>query len=219
LQARQQADLDRARLFAHIGHEVRNPLNGLLGFPQLMRRSPLSEQQRSHLEQISLCGTTTHNMVSDMLDFSRLEVQPAAPNDRAFRPHEVVSEAMAMLCSVAQQNGLPIVLEGQAPPEAVGDVLRLQQVLPNLLGNALKFTQHGQVTVLCQAGLARGGQAMLRIEFEDSGIGLPSEALPQLFQLFLPIQPVNHPTVRRHGVGPGDLQATGRCHGWSDQRA
>lgn len=196
LQALQQANLDRTRLFAQIGHEVRNPLNGLLGFAQLMRQSPLSEQQRSHLEQIRLCGTTIHKIVSDMLDFSRLEAQPATLDARPFRPSEVVDEAVAMLSSLAQQKGLPIVLEGHAPAEAMGDALRVQQVLLNLLGNALKFTQQGRVTVRCQAAPGKGGQAVLRIEVQDSGIGIPAEALPQLFQ---PFCPVSQHTIRRYG--------------------
>lgn len=201
LQALQQANLDRTRLFAQISHEVRNPLNGLLGFAQLMRQSPLSEQQRSHLEQISLCGTTIHKIVSDMLDFSRLEAQPAALDARPFRPSEVVAEAVAMLSSVAQQKGLAIVLEGQPPAKAVGDALRVQQVLLNLLGNALKFTQQGQVTVRCQAVPGAGGHGVLRIEVEDSGIGIPAEALPRLFQPFCPVS--QHTIGRYGGTGLG----------------
>jgi len=196
LQALQQANLDRTRLFAQISHEVRNPLNGLLGFAQLLRQTPLSEHQQQHLEHISRCGTTIHKIVSDMLDFSRLEAQSATLEAQPFNPQVVVGEVVDMLSSVAQQKGLPLVLECQGHGEAVGDALRVQQVLLNLLGNALKFTHQGQVTVRCKTVSAHGGQSTLHVEVQDSGIGIAADAVGQLFQ---PFSPVSERTIRQYG--------------------
>ena len=196
LEALQQANLDRTRLFAQISHEVRNPLNGLLGFAQLLRQSPLNEQQAGHVEQVSRCGTTIHKIISDMLDFSRLEANPATLDVRPFDPQQVVGEVVNMLSSVAQQKGLPIVLECQTHVEAAGDALRVQQVLLNLLGNALKFTAQGQVTVRCKTVPTTMGQHALHVEVQDSGIGIAADAVGQLFQ---PFSPVSEKTIRQYG--------------------
>ncbi|MCH8180364.1 MAG: hypothetical protein IIA02_11355 [Proteobacteria bacterium] len=196
LEALQQANLDRTRLFAQISHEVRNPLNGLLGFTQLLSRSPLTEHQRNHVEQVSRCGTAIHKIIGDMLDFSRLEANPSALEVRAFDAQQVAREVVEMLSSVAQQKGVPIVLECPPRLEAVGDALRVQQVLLNLLGNALKFTSQGQVTVRCKAVPTATGQAALHVEVQDSGIGIPAESVAQLFQ---PFSPVSEKTIRQYG--------------------
>jgi len=196
LAALQQANLDRTRLFAQISHEVRNPLNGLLGFTQLLRQSPLTEAQLNQVDQVSRCGATIHKIISDMLDFSRLEANPATIDAKPFDPQEVVRDAVAMLSSVAQQKGVPIVVECQVPGAAVGDALRIQQVLLNFLGNALKFTAHGQVTVRCSTVPKGAGQDALHVEVQDSGIGIPPEALGQLFQ---PFSPVSEATIREYG--------------------
>jgi len=196
LAALQQANLDRTRLFAQISHEVRNPLNGLLGFTQLLRQSPLNELQLNQVEQISRCGTAIHKIVSDMLDFSRLEANPATLEVKPFDPQQVVREVVEMLSSVAQQKGLPVVMECQSPMEAVGDALRVQQVLLNFLGNALKFTSQGQVTVRCSIVPRVSGEDALHVEVQDSGIGIAPEAVGQLFQ---PFSPVSEKTIRQYG--------------------
>lgn len=196
LEALQQANLDRTRLFAQISHEVRNPLNGLLGFTQLLRQSPLNELQLSHVEQVGRCGATIHKIISDMLDFSRLEANPATLEAKPFDAQQVVREVVEMLSSVAQQKGVPIVLECPTPVAAVGDALRVQQVLLNLLGNALKFTTHGQVTVRCTMVPMDLGQDALHVEVQDSGIGISPDAVGQLFQ---PFSPVSEKTIRQYG--------------------
>lgn len=196
MEALQQANLDRTRLFAQISHEVRNPLNGLLGFTQLLRQSPLSEQQQGHVEQVGRCGATIHKIISDMLDFSRLEANPATLEAQPFDAQQVVREVVDMLSSVAQQKGVPIVLECPTAVAAVGDALRVQQVLLNLLGNALKFTTQGQVTVRCMTVPTEMGQDALHVEVQDSGIGIPPEAVGQLFQ---PFSPVSEKTIRQYG--------------------
>ncbi len=196
LEALQQANLDRTRLFAQISHEVRNPLNGLLGFTQLLRHSPLNELQLNHVEQVARCGATIHKIISDMLDFSRLEASPAAPEVKPFDAQQVVREVVDMLSSVAQQKGLPIVLECPTSVAAVGDALRVQQVLLNLLGNALKFTEQGQVTVRCMTVPMAIGLDALHVEVQDSGIGISPEAVGQLFQ---PFSPVSEKTIRQYG--------------------
>lgn len=196
LGALQQANLDRTRLFAQISHEVRNPLNGLLGFTQLLRQSPLNELQLNQVAQISRCGTTIHKIISDMLDFSRLEANPTPLEVKPFDPQQVVREVVEMLSSVAQQKGLPVVMECQTPMVAVGDALRVQQILLNFLGNALKFTTQGQVTVRCTTVPMRTGQEALHIEVQDTGIGIAPEAVGQLFQ---PFSPLSEKTIRQYG--------------------
>ncbi len=197
LQAVQQASLDRTRLFAQISHEVRTPLNGMLGFAQLLTRTELNAQQAAHIEQINRCGNTLLQIVNDVLDFSRLEACPAQIEAQPFNAVQLAHEAVDMVSSIAEQKGVSLVREFPSDGiEAMGDPLRIKQVLLNLLANAVKFTSCGEVAVRCRAFEQDDGQPALHVEVQDSGIGIPHEVLGQLFQ---PFNKASDSTIRQYG--------------------
>ncbi len=197
LQAVQQSSLDRTRLFAQISHEVRTPLNGILGFTQLLKRTEANEQQSTYLEQIDRCGSTLMQIINDVLDFSRLESHATPLDQQKFNAVQLANEAVDMVSSIAQQKGVSLVREFPDDAiEAVGDPLRIKQVLLNLLANALKFTTEGEVSVRCHTLQREDGLSTLHVEVQDSGIGIPTEALGQLFQ---PFNRASDSTIRQYG--------------------
>lgn len=197
LQAVQQASLDRTRLFAQISHEVRTPLNGLLGFAQLLDLTALDETQRSHLRHIHQCGDTLLHMVNELLDFSRLESRSDALSAERIDVSNLVDEALGMVRPMATAKGVGLRCEFLTLPEAVvGDPLRLKQVLLNLLANAIKFSSQGFVTLRCRGSLGADGGAVLCVEVQDEGVGVPAEALPHLFE---PFSEATQRTWKRHG--------------------
>lgn len=197
LQALQQSSLDRTRLFAQISHEVRTPLNGLLGFAQLLKRTPLNPQQAGQVEHINQCGATLLQIIGDVLDFSRLEAQATPLAQQPFDAVQVANEAADMVSPIAHQKGVALVRDFSCPEiNAVGDPLRVKQVMLNLLANALKFTSAGEVAVRCRTLALADGQPGLHVEVQDSGIGIPQEAMPHLFQ---PFSRASDQTIRQYG--------------------
>jgi len=189
LQALQQANLERTRLFAQLSHEVRTPLNGVLGFAQLLGQTQLTEAQTRHLNQINQCGATLLQMVNEVLDFSRLEERSTTKVEKVpFDLLRVSQEAMDMVLPMALTKGVTLHLERDLDStELVGDPLRIKQVMLNLLANAVKFSSEGSVTLRCGLGPSdRQGDAStwLKVEVQDCGIGVPAQALPHLFEPF-----------------------------------
>ena len=197
LQAVQQANLERTRLFAQISHEVRTPLNGVLGFAHLLGQTELSEQQARHLRQINQCGESLLQMVNEVLDFSRLESRTCQPERLVFDSARLAQDAMDMVLPAASQKGVTLHLEHDVQvAEVVGDPLRIKQVMLNLLANAVKFTDQGQVTLRCQGVSEPAGAWSLLIEVQDSGIGVPHSELPRLFE---PFCVASDRTIQRYG--------------------
>ncbi len=196
LQALQQANLERTRLFAQLSHEVRTPLNGVLGFAQLLGQTPLSETQSRHLAQINQCGDTLLQMVNEVLDFSRMEERTTRVEQVPFDLLRVTQEAMDMVLPVALAKGVTLHLERDLNEgfcgDMVGDPLRIKQVMLNLLANAVKFTPAGEVTLRCRME----APSWLHIEVQDCGIGVPSSALPHLFE---PFCEASDRTIASHG--------------------
>jgi signal transduction histidine kinase len=197
LQAVQESSLQRTRLFAQISHEVRTPLNGILGFTQLLKRADMRDQHPAYIAQIERCGATLMQIVNDVLDFSRLETHPTRLALQRFDAVQLANEAVDMVSSIAEQKGVALVREFPTSAiEVTGDPLRVKQVMLNLLANALKFTPQGEVAVRCRALTLDGGQPALHVEVQDSGIGIPDEALGQLFQ---PFNKASDSTIAQYG--------------------
>jgi len=197
LQAVQQSSLERTRLFAQISHEVRTPLNGMLGFAQLLQHTELSPQQVAHVEQINRCGSTLLQIINDVLDFSRLETHVTPLNNQPFNAVQLAHEAVDMVSSIAGQKGVLLVREFPSEEiEAMGDPLRVKQVMLNLLANAVKFTPSGEVSVRCRQLKLDNGAPGLYVEVQDSGIGIPRDAIGHLFQ---PFSQASDATIRQYG--------------------
>jgi signal transduction histidine kinase len=185
-QVAESANEAKTRFLATMSHEIRTPLNGILGMNELMLRSSLDERQRRQAETIRASGDALLTILNDILDMSRLEAGGMGLEPMPFDPQALVDEAVALLHPRAMAKG--IALRVQVPPEPlprlVGDAGRLRQVLVNLVGNAVKFTDRGEVLVVSTVQAAGDGRWRWQLVVRDTGIGIPAQVLPTLFERF-----------------------------------
>jgi signal transduction histidine kinase/CheY-like chemotaxis protein len=177
----EHASTAKSRFLATVSHEMRTPLNGIMGMTQMLQRSPLNEEQRSQLDIIQSSSRHLQSVIADLLDLSRIEFGKLALDERPFALEETVREVTGLLQAVAEDKGLgfELHLAPGLPACVIGDASRVKQVLHNLVGNAIKFTAHGDVRV----EVARSGAA-LRFSVRDSGEGVAPELLDRIFDAF-----------------------------------
>ncbi|MBP6902846.1 MAG: response regulator [Burkholderiaceae bacterium] len=187
LQAAQAASVAKSAFLANISHEIRTPLNAILGMAHLMRREGANPRQALQLARIDAAGTHLLQMLSAVLDLSKIESGRFAVESVPLDPQALVDEVLAMLGERAQAKGLQLWREpGPVPRRLLGDATRLRQALVNYVGNAIKFTASGEVRVrLWAEPLDTAGQAVrLHFEVHDSGPGLDPATLARLFTPF-----------------------------------
>ncbi len=194
------AELDRAKsqFLANMSHELRTPLNGILGYAQILKKGKtITDQQKNGLNIIHQCGEHLLNLINDVLDISKIEARKMELYPKNFHFPEFL-EAIAEICRIrAEQKGIELIYETLTPiPKAVrADDKRLRQVLINLLGNAVKFTEQGYITF--KVGYH---QEKFRFQVEDTGIGIAKEKLEEIF---LPFQQVGEKSREAEGTGLG----------------
>ncbi|MGH8084062.1 MAG: ATP-binding protein [Lysobacter sp.] len=177
-----EASLAKTRFLATLGHEVRTPMTGVLGMSELLLDTPLDPRQRGYTESIRGAGEHLLRLVNDALDLARIESGKLELAEQAFDLRTLVDEVVALMAPLAQARGLTFTLDygDDAPHGLRGDPVRLRQILLNLLGNAIKFTEHGTVTL----GVARDGERGIRLRVVDTGPGLNAEQQARLFRRF-----------------------------------
>ncbi len=177
----ERLDAAKSAFLADMSHEIRTPMTGVLGMTELLQRTPLEPRQREYVDAIASSGELLLRLVNDSLDLARIESGRLVLDPRPFDPRALVREVAAHGRALAADKGLElrVAIDDDAPACVRGDVLRLRQVLLNLVHNALKFTEHGGV----ELRLGRAGER-LRFRVADSGPGLSAEMRERLFHRF-----------------------------------
>ncbi|HRI39963.1 MAG TPA: ATP-binding protein, partial [Nitrospira sp.] len=186
----------KSQFLANMSHEIRTPMNGVLGMAELLSHTPLTEKQRRYVDQIRGSGGDLLHIINDILDFSKIEAGKITLERKPFNLAVVVSEIVESFRDRAQAKRLTLSCrtEEGIRTNVVGDVYRFRQVLTNLIGNAIKFTDAGTISVTLQG--SRCGRGSFQIAVQDSGVGISQEAQAVLFTEF---SQVDGSSTRKHG--------------------
>jgi two-component system, sensor histidine kinase and response regulator len=176
----------KGEFLANMSHEVRTPMNGVIGMTELLLSTPLDVRQRRYANTIAMSANSLMTVINDILDFSKIEAQKLQIKKSEFSPRDLVEDLTVLLSERAHAKNLEIAVHVQpnVPEQVAGDSDRLRQVLANLLANAIKFTEEGEVLIRLSAAAGGPERALLHFEVVDTGIGIAPEDHKHLFQAF-----------------------------------
>jgi signal transduction histidine kinase/CheY-like chemotaxis protein len=195
----ERANQAKSVFLATMSHEIRTPMNGVIGMSSLLAETSLTEQQRMYIETISVCGESLLNVINDILDFSKIESGGMEIEEDEFNLQNSIEHILDMFGPKAAQMGLELLyqVDRNVPQHIIGDDLRLRQVLTNLITNAMKFTERGEVYIRVRLlGTNPDGSLNLGFEVRDTGIGIPADKKERLFKAF---SQVDSSTTRKYG--------------------
>ncbi|WP_295439122.1 ATP-binding protein [uncultured Thiodictyon sp.] len=183
----EQAALSKAEFLAHMSHEIRTPMNGIIGLSELALRQPLDPKARDYLEKLNESGRSLLGILNDILDHARIEAGRLSLSSDAFALDTLHATLRSLFAHSAAAQGLAFAIKADpaVPRYLLGDALRLQQVLSNLLGNAIKLTHRGQVNLRVSCLGREASWARLRWTVQDTGIGMDEATRARLFEPFV----------------------------------
>ncbi len=193
-----EASRIKSEFLANMSHEIRTPLNGIIGFTNLLLRSEVTTTQRDYLDTIQKSSQSLLSIINDILDFSKIEAGKLVLDKVPLNFQETVEEVLTMLAPMAYEKRLEQVslVYSDVPTGIIGDPLRLKQILTNLVNNAIKFTDQGEVVVRVMLDDTKGDMASIKVTVTDTGIGLTEQQQRSLFNAF---RQADTTTARRFG--------------------
>jgi len=197
------ANVAKSQFLANMSHEIRTPMNGVLGMAELLAGSALDDRQREFVNVITRSATSLLTVINDILDFSKIEADALDLEYAPFSLRDITAEITTLLSQKAAEKGLELIIDypTRMPHSFVGDGVRVRQILTNLVGNAIKFTDTGHVLIKIEATPDPSGNALVRLDVSDTGIGIEADKVDLVFDKFT--QADNSTTRIYGGTGLG----------------
>ena len=196
--AAEAANKAKGQFLANMSHEIRTPMNGIFGFLELLNHSPLSREQREYIREAKSSSETLLHLINDILDLSKIESGKLTLEIMNFKLRTAVEDATSLFVPTAYEKHLELhtLIKANVPDEVRGDPSRLRQILNNLISNALKFTENGEVSIVVETIEETNGFATIKFEVKDTGIGINEEDAEKLFK---PFAQADASTTRKFG--------------------
>ncbi len=194
----EEATRAKSEFLANISHEVRTPMNAMIGMTELALGTRITREQREYLNAIQNSANALLTLINDLLDFSKIEARKLQLDHVGFNLRDALEDSLRVLAPRAHQKGIELAchINTGVPDALIGDPLRLRQIVVNLVGNAIKFTERGEVVLGVQVGSRLNGDIQLRFSVADTGIGIPADKQGVIFEAF---SQADSSTTRRYG--------------------
>ena len=194
----EEASLAKSQFLASMSHEIRTPMNAIIGMSELLAGTSLYDEQNDYVEMIQVSADSLLGIINDILDLSKIEAGHLDLEETEFNLREVVETTGVTLATRANKKGLELLchIRPDTPAHIVGDPMRLRQILVNLTGNAIKFTENGEIVISVEAAEKKDGKAVLHFRVSDTGIGIPKEKREKIFESFTQ---ADSSTTRQYG--------------------